>query len=311
MNRTTSVASGLLVGLLLSSSALAQLSREQLEKVRRERAAAGEGVTQKVNTESTRSPTRSLYSTVLEPVAIDHAKARDAFRWWSNATGIPLVINWKEMEAAGIDGETPIDLQLRSAPAAGVLSLMMKQLSPDQTLMYETTDWYVRIMTKAEADKDTVTLVYDIRDLTTRIPSFDNAPQFDLNQALSNTSSGGSSGGGAQAATTLFDKSDDKELQKTESERGEELAQLIREMIAPEIWQELGGQNGSIKYFSGRLIVKAPRYVHSQIGIPVVGGGSRDSGSRSYSAVAPAQRNAKNDVGGVRQNNEVVAGVGK
>ena len=303
----TAIAS-LVIGLFASTS-FAQLSQEQLDKVRKERTAEREGITTRGN-DTGRTSTRHLYSTVLEPIEINHAKAKDAFRWWSNATGIPLVINWKAMEEAGIDPETPIDLQLRSAPAAGVLSLMMKMISPDKPLMYETTDWYVRVMTKDEADKDTVTLVYDIKDLITRIPSFTDAPEFDLNKALSNTSSGGSSGGAATASTQIFGETESKEEVKTEAERGEEIAQLIREMIEPTLWQELGGQHGSIKYFNGRLIVKAPRYVHNQIGFPIAGGGlGKDGGSRSYSVVAPAQRAAKNDISGIRKNTDVVAGV--
>ena len=47
-------------------------------------------------------------------------------------------------------------------------------------------------MTKEQANKESVVRVYDIQDLISRIPNF-KGPEFDLNQALSNTSSGGSS----------------------------------------------------------------------------------------------------------------------
>lgn len=311
MNRRLPIVLGFSVAATLLAAVApvsAQLSREQLEKVRKERTTQTEGTTTAGRSEG-RSPTRHLHSTVIDPVEIDSAKARDAFRWWSNVTGIPLVINWREMEAAGVDPDMAIDLHLRSAPAVSVLALLMKSITVDQPLLYEVNEHYIRIMTKAEADKDTVTLVYDIKDLITRIPNFTNAPSFNLNDALSNTSSGGSSGG-AQSATTLFGDQVKEEDTRTEAEKGEEIANLIRELIEPSIWQELGGQHSSVKYFHGRLIVKAPRYVHAQIGIPVVGGGTGSSkvGAR-FSMMAPQKPKKTTDVAGVRPNVDKVAGV--
>jgi len=81
----------------------------------------------------------------------------------------------------------------------------------------------------------------------------------------------------------------------------------IRETIEPEIWQQLGGQHASIKFFNGRLIVKAPRYVHEQIGIPAAGG--RSIGGRSYRAVAPVKGKVSTGIAGVRPQVEKVSGV--
>jgi len=304
--RLPAVALSLVALLLAAGPAAAQLSKEQLDKVRKERTAAKDGITYSGTSEA-KSPTRHLYSTIIDPVDIDSAKARDVFRWWSNTTGIPLVINWREMEAAGVDGDTAIDLHLRNTPASAVLSLLLKSLTVDQPLMYEVTEHYIRILTKDEANKDTVTLVYDVKDLITKIPNFKNAPVFDLNSALSNTSSGGSSGG-AQSATTLFTDEADSEPEKSDAEKGEEIASLIRELIEPTIWQELGGQHSSVKYFHGRLIVKAPRYVHAQIGFPVTGGGTSSSRVGRFSSMSPVPVK-KTDVAGVRENIDKVGGV--
>lgn len=301
------VALSLVALLLAATPAAAQLSKEQLDKVRSQRAAGKDGITYAGKSEA-RSPTRHLYSIIIEPVDIDSAKARDVFRWWSNTTGIPLVINWREMEAVGIDPDMAIDLHLRNAPAAAVLSLFMKELGAQQPLMYEITDHYIRILTKEEANKDTVTLVYDIKDLITKIPNFTNAPEFDLNQALSNTSSGGSSGG-AQSSTTLFGDTSEDEPEKTQTEKGEDIASLIRELIEPTIWQELGGQYSSVKYFDGRLIVKAPRYVHAQIGFPVSGGGKSTDRVGRFSAMTSVKPQKKTDVAGVNPNVDKVGGV--
>jgi hypothetical protein len=57
----------------------------------------------------------------------------------------------------------------------------------------------VVITTKAGVQKKQVTFVYDVRDLLFRAPDFDNAPEFNLNQAVqpSGGGGGGSGGGGS------------------------------------------------------------------------------------------------------------------
>lgn len=292
---------------LVAQPAHGQLSQEHLNKVRQQRT---KGITYAGVSSSAKSPTRHLRSTIIDPVTIENARARDAFKWWSTSTGIPLVMNWRALENAGIDPDTPINISLRNAPAKIVLSLMLQQLGENVELMYETTGYYIRILSKDQARKETTLRIYDVKDMIKTIPSFTNAPQFDLNAALSNTSSGGSSGGAATASTTLFTTDGDKEVVKTETERGEELAQTIREMIEPEIWQAFGGQHSSVKFFNGRLIVRAPRYVHAQIGIPTVTAGRKSSYVARYTSVPIRQKSSKiGGVAGVAKTSGVVAGV--
>jgi hypothetical protein len=120
--------------------------------------------------------------------------------------------------------------------------------------------------------------VYDVSDIVMRLPNFTNAPSFDLNEALSNTSSGGSGnsgggGGGSSGGIFTDDNEDDGEDEdSTKAERGESIAELIRETIEPDIWQENGGAYASVRFYDGRLIVNAPMYVHRQIGMPTVSG---------------------------------------
>ncbi len=127
-------------------------------------------------------------------------------------------------------------------------------------------------MTKRQANMRPVLRVYDVSDMVMRIPNFTNAPRLDLNEALSNTNSGGSGGtGGGGGSSGLFtDEDETEEDVPTKQENGEDLADLIRNTIEPEIWQANGGAYASVRYYDGRLIVNAPMYVHQQIGIPQV-----------------------------------------
>jgi hypothetical protein len=203
---------------------------------------------------------------VLPQVEIQELAARQAFAAWSRQTGIALVIDWNDLALQGVSPDTPINLQLRHVPASEVLQLLMKQAAPDVPLLYEVTPWYVQVLSKEQASRMTVVRVYDINDLLAQAPQF-RGPKFDLASAMSSRSSGGGSapsGGGGLFATD----DQDRQIVKTKSERGEEIAQLIRDTIEPEVWQERGGSS-SIRYFQGKLAINAPLYVHRQIGWPM------------------------------------------
>jgi hypothetical protein len=214
---------------------------------------------------------------VVDPIDLEAVSAKRALEWWSNSTGIPLVVNWTALENQGFDRNKPITLKLRFIPAGRLLSMLIHEMAPDLgvDMMYQITPWYVRVITKEQANKMTVIRIFDIRDLLHSPPDFTNAPAFDLNSALSNTSSGGGQsggggGGGGGAGSSIFtSNTNDRDIEtKSSSERGEEIAQLIRDSIAPDVWQANGGEYATIKYFNGQLVVKAPQYIQAQIGIP-------------------------------------------
>lgn len=235
---------------------------------------------------------------ILDTVSIDDVAARDAFDWYSKTTGIPLVINWDAMAEENVDPEAPLTIELRNVPAGQLLGIMLRQWSPEQELIFEASPYYMQIMTKAQANKFRVVRVYVVDDLLMEIPAFEDAPQVSLNDALSNTSSGGGgnasngAGGGGGGAGMFGEIDEDTEPRKTKTERGGDLAGLIRDTIEPDVWVENGGDS-TVKYFQGKLIVSAPMYVHRQIGIPVSSSAATAKPAaypRSGNAAAPGQR---------------------
>jgi hypothetical protein len=110
-----------------------------------------------------------------------------------------------------------------------------------------------------------VTKVYDIRGFVIQVPDFIGAPEFDLNSALSNTSSGGSSGG-AQSATTLFSESDRTGEQPTRAESIEQLVTLIQDTVGKQSeWAAYGGEVSSLREMTGNLIIKTTPRNHKDI----------------------------------------------
>jgi hypothetical protein len=74
---------------------------------------------------------------------------------------------------------------------------------------------------------------------------------------------GGSGGGGGGGGNG--DRGESDENKKTRDERAQELLDLIRETIYPDIWRENGGP-ASIRMYRDNLVVTAPAKVHEAIG---------------------------------------------
>ncbi len=222
-------------------------------------------------------PIRSRLKDMFERVMIPNMPARDALNWWSRTTGINLVVNWRGLEEFNIDPQTPINVDLHHARIGQVLTIMLSQMSLQEPLIYQTTHYHIEVLTREQANRLTETLIYDISDLLAVAPNFNTAPQFDLNAAMSNTNSGGSgttngnrSGASGSSSGIFADNDiDDQGPQKNRMQHGKELAQLIRDTIEPEIWTSHGGKYASIRYYQDLLVIKAPQYVHEQIGLPI------------------------------------------
>lgn len=243
---------------------------------------------------------RQLMRATMTAVDFDAMPARLALEVWANQTQVPLVVNWKALELAGVDPATPVSLTLNKVPADVVLRLLVAQMQPadgldEDRLLVDVDQWFVRVMTKREVLRRSTTKVYFIGDLLMQTPHFTNAPGFDLNDALSNTSSGGSNGGGGQERG-LFDTDDqaDEPRAPTKQQRAEQIMDLIRDTIEPDIWRANGGQYASMRYLRGMLVVKAPAFVHQQIGVPFTGNTprptARSTPNRSSSNPENAER---------------------
>lgn len=267
--------------------------------------------------ETIRATPAQLMRETLTSVNLDEVPGKLALNIWSNQTNVPLVINWKSLEAQGVDPNAPVTLKLGNIPAEAVLNLIIQQIHPDpidnDELLLDVQQWYVSVMTKEDALKRSTTKLYFIGDLLMDIPNFNNAPGFDLNDALSNTSSGGSnrSGGKGDSELFKFDDEDDAGERLTKEEKAERIAQMIRDTIEPDIWRENGGRYGSVRYYRGMLVVKAPEFVHEQIGGATGASTTKSKTSMKKTATTRSTAAAKNNSSqGNRSTPGNVAGVG-
>ncbi|MBI1375284.1 MAG: hypothetical protein GC159_21405 [Phycisphaera sp.] len=222
----------------------------------------------------------------LPTAQLEDITAKEAFEWLQVAGQVPIVVNWNSLAALGIDEHSRVRLITQGLTVGRALQVLTQQLSVDGELIIEPTPWYVEVMTKEQANRRPVTLVYPIGDMLHEIPRFDDAPEFDL----AAISSGGGSGGGGQSP---FSESSSEDKGKSKAEHAQEIANLIRDTIEPDIWRQNGGLAGSIAVYRESLVIRAPAYVHRQIGgySPTPdASGIEGAAAGAAGAMAPAQR---------------------
>jgi hypothetical protein len=245
---------------------------------------------------------RRQLNTVIPEVRLDGVPLTDALDFLRDISGVNLVVNWKALEDAGVTRDTPISLRLRSIPLRKALELILSEAGGGDKLTYDIDDGIVEITTQELADSRMITKVYPIEDLLIVIPDFTDAPTFDLTALSQQSQMGGGMGGmggygggmggygggmgggygGGGSSGGIFGNSSgggyggggggsgsNREApQKTKTERAQDLMDLIRAIVQPDVWVENGGK-AAIRYWNGSLIITAPRSVHEAIGGPL------------------------------------------
>lgn len=193
-----------------------------------------------------------------------------------DTTGANIAVNWNALELVGIDQDSLITISLSRVPAEQLLRLVLEQVSADafddDKAGFTVSEGIVKISTLRDLKSETETRVYDIRDLLVQVPNFTNAPGFDLNEALSNTSSGGSnsgSGGGGGGSGGgeggLFGDDEDEEQEDlpTRQELVDQIVELINTTVGdPDEWLD---EESTLTELNGNMIIKTTGDNHRQI----------------------------------------------
>lgn len=225
-----------------------------------------------------------LYTDISAPFR--DTPARDAINYLRTVLGINIIARWSDDRVGhGLDPHALVNIDDRVVPALSILERVLEQASDFEETTWQLRDGFLEVGTKERLASASAKEIryYPIRDLLFEIPIFDNAPQFDLNQALEQGGGGqggggggggggrgggggGGGGGGAGGGGGLFGDPPGERERLTEEQRVQQIIDLIVETIEPEGWEMLGGNWATIRYFQGQLIVRAPDFIHRQIG---------------------------------------------
>ncbi len=233
----------------------------------------------------TSSKPRLLGSLLYTDLTVDFRKqtAREAIDYFKSVLGVPVVARYSTDRDAsvGIDPDQEIELSM-VGPALTVLERMLDQMSSEGAPnTWQLRDGFIEIGPKERLLKSKEVRLYAVRDLLFEIPYFDNAPDFNLNSGIEQGNSGGGGGGGGGfgggggggsgggsgggGGGVPFGTPGEAPAPRPIEDRINDLVNIIVESIEPEFWVQSGGEC-TIRYYNDVLIVKAPDFMHRQLG---------------------------------------------
>ena len=194
----------------------------------------------------------------IPEVQFDGAALESVMDWVAEITQANIVVRWQVLEAEGIERDKPVTVKCRNLRLSQVLWLVMSEVGgTDVQLAYRAYGSLLVLSTEQDLGRETVVKVYDVADLLSQPPKFDNAPAVDPSQVLS------------QQGTSVFQASPRGERDQTDerSPSIDSLVQLITQAIEPETWAVNGnGGSGYIHAFGNVLVVSNSLRVHQRIG---------------------------------------------
>ncbi len=188
------------------------------------------------------------------PVQFNETPFENVVSFLGAVTQLNIDIDWASLENASVDRTAPVTLNLTNVTVETVLNRVMEKVSPDANTgaAWTISDGVLNIASKEQINRQRTLAIYDIRDLIIEVPNYDNAPEFDLQQALQSGQGGG--GGGGQSPFQDADNEDPE--RRPLQERTEEIIQIITTNVDPDGWRDTaGGETGFIQQLGGLLII--------------------------------------------------------
>ncbi|MCC7350285.1 MAG: hypothetical protein IT446_06920 [Phycisphaerales bacterium] len=202
--------------------------------------------------------TRAQLERKLPELRFDQVPFGDVVGFLQDVSGANIFVNWRALEAAGIDRNTPVTARLRDIKFSKGLSTILSDVGGGMVkLGYTVDEGVITISTEEDLSKNVITRVYDIRDLIINVPDFDDAPDFNLANATQGGSRSGGGGGGGSGQSLLNSNSGNREEEQGPKRQDlvDAITKLITDTVAPDSWRDVGGSVGSMRELSGQLIV--------------------------------------------------------
>ncbi|MHC4141788.1 MAG: hypothetical protein ACYSU7_15570 [Planctomycetota bacterium] len=267
------------VCLLLAPPAFGQSLSERLDHVARKQ-------TQARTAHQTRGHMLKVLTRTPLTVQFHETPAREALEHLRKTLGVHIVGRYSDDRIGyGIDPETPITLDVFEQPALVVLELLLDQCQEFEPCTWQLRGGYVEVGTKQRLTVPSAQEIrhYAVRDLLFDPLNFDNAPKLDIAAALNQAGGFGGGGGGAgggfggggggsggggggSGGGSIIDPPGEPPDRLVEQELAQEIIDLITRSIEMGNWEADGGSWANIQYFAGTLIVRAPDFIHRQIG---------------------------------------------
>ncbi len=202
----------------------------------------------------------------------------EAIEFLQEVTNVSIVVNWNALAQLGIDRASDTGgISLRDSSGENALDILLQNVGGlDVLLAYDIIKGVVRVSSREDLNRNTLTEIYKVGDLLRELPSVPPPTEDDSMEMLNNLGGGGGGGGsfggggggsfgggGGSGSSSQRDELDfDK---KEERERlTQELEEFITQNIAPGTWAP-DGVPGSLKVWQDKMIVHHTAAVHREI----------------------------------------------
>jgi predicted regulator of amino acid metabolism with ACT domain len=101
----------------------------------------------------------------LPELRFDNVGLSDVFDFLRDVTGASIFVNWKKIEAAGVDRNAPVSARLRDIEFQKALRVILDSVSEKAKLDFILDDGVITISTQDDLQSKVVTRVYDVRAL--------------------------------------------------------------------------------------------------------------------------------------------------
>jgi type II secretory pathway component GspD/PulD (secretin) len=195
---------------------------------------------------------RARLSENLKEIAADQQGLEKVINFLRDNTGTNIFVNWKALEAAGLDRNTPVSVSLRDVPFSKALTTILASVGGTANLSYTVDDGVITISTRDDllASVPPRVSTYDIRDLLVQ-PDNSIPPNLDTATAAQSGSAGGGGGqslfGNTQGSQNAPNADRDVIVKS--------ITDAIIQTVAPETWRDNGGSIGTIREISGELLI--------------------------------------------------------
>ena len=155
----------------------------------------------------------------------------EVLAWFRDAAAVNCFINWRALEAAGIDHDAPVTLHLKNVSFEQALRYALRDAGGGTVrLDFAVVDGVVNISTAEDLGRDATVRVYPIAGLLAVVPT--TAP-----------------------SESLF----------SDEQRADRIRKLIMDNVDPDSWRESGGTIGLVSELNGKLVITQTEGNHAAI----------------------------------------------
>jgi len=207
---------------------------------------------------SAEDPRTAALAQLLQPATaeFDDASLEDIVTYIQQVTGVSIDPVWDDRGAAGLARDASVTMHVDGLPMLTVIERVLDKTDSD----FDPATWQfaesgvLEIGPRSALNRHAYPRIYDVHDLVFEIPDFTDVPDLELGRIVQGQ-------GGSRQDVEL-----DVPASKSEAERLDDLVGLIESTVEFDQWRDNGGDGADISIYRGSLLVRAPGYIHRQIG---------------------------------------------